>query len=86
MVLDGDSQQFSPENQHCHHSGSLCFAMSCTTSEVDEQQIYRVVFCLERKAQAATHSISLQPGKPGSTAPQVPPEVWVILQNTKETG
>lgn len=62
-VWAGDSQQFSPENQHCHHGGSLCFTMSCTTSEVDEQQIYHFVFCLERKAQAATQSISLQPGK-----------------------
>lgn len=58
-VWDGDSQQTSPENQHCHPAGSLCLTMSCTTSEVGEKQIYHV-FCLERKAQAVPHSSSLQ--------------------------
>lgn len=83
-MWDGDSQQFSPESQHCHPAGLLCLAMNCTRSEVDKQQIYHVVFCGEE----GTGSSSLQLITAGearqATAPQVPPEIWVILQSTKE--
>lgn len=85
-VQDGDSQQFSPENQHCHHGGSLCFTMSCTTSEVDEQQIYHVVLSgAEGTDSDSIHLITAGEATQG-TAPQVSPEVWVVLQSTKETG
>lgn len=57
-MWDGDSQQSSPENQHCLPTGSLCLTMSCTMSEEDKPQIYHVVFC-----QAAADSSSLQLGK-----------------------